>query len=140
MKKRRVNWKPGVDVGADKTLAPYFPIDVRHYGISDPTSNEKFIGVKPGSLFRIVKPLEVLPAYPQRESPPHPYLTRFDTRYPRFSKVAGPGDIAVYMGEIRVPEGQDADHVRRVLRHKFLIGGCIYVIHELDCVEPVGLE
>lgn len=66
---------------------------------------------------------------PRRESPPHPYLAEVGAPG---MQVAGTGTTAVYLGSIRVEEGDGG--VRRI-RHKFLIAGGIYIIPGLSAIE-----
>lgn len=136
--KKRVIWKKGEE-SIKKGLPPFFPaVAWSESARSDDLA--QMAGTQPGALFCVISNLELLPNYPERSSPPHPYLINEMPRVLgrlKYPMMAATGDLLVYMGEVRVPEGPTTETARRMVRHKFLLNGGVFIIYHLNAIVPV---
>lgn len=137
--KKRVIWKKGEE-SIKKGPLPFFPAGDLPPETIISDDGARMAKVQPGALFAVVNNLGLLPTYPGRSLPPHPYLVNeapassWSRRYP---SAAVAGDLLVYMGEVRVPEGPTTETVRRMVRHKFLLNGGVFIVYHLNAIVPV---
>lgn len=134
--KKRVIWKKGEE-SIKKGPLPFFPaVDLPSETIIS-VDLARMAKVQPGALFAVVNSLGLLPTYPGRSLPPHPYLVNEAHHWRRYPIEAVAGDLLVYMGEVRVPEGPTTETVRRMVRHKFLLNGGVFIVYHLNAIVPV---
>lgn len=130
-----VQWNTGIDTSVGKTLVPYTPY------FSGITYAGEF-SAQVGSLFTIEKPLseDKLQAFRDatHAKPIFPYYHDAPGGFGQ-SVLANVGDIALYLGMIRMEEGDPRalgpGRIRRMIRHKFLVNGvqAIIINTELLC-------
>ena len=121
-KRKRVNWKPGLGETA-KVLPPYYPYEITDVirRASDAAASQ-MVGVTPGALFQVTRPILRSTPYPDRVAPPFPYLLRLHgaddwiMHYYHHRVACRPGDMVVYLGEVRVEEGATFDTIRQIGR------------------------
>lgn len=135
----KVNWKTSDSGVVEKPEPlPYQP-SLAEPQITDRTRDFwESHTVPKGAMFIAVQPLALLPPHwdrAERVAPPHPYLYIGDERFNPKAVVVHAGSILTYLGEIRVEEGPSKASVRRVVRRKFLVGGQVYIVQNLDAVR-----
>lgn len=126
-RRKKVKWTDGT-TGANRRRFPFFPYGAPRRPDTNPDDVPDGGAAPPGALFIATKHLMQLPDNPDHEPPPMPYLV--PSPYPNRAIVA-PGEILVYLGELRVEEGPAWDSMRRVLRHRFLVSGRAFIVADL---------
>jgi hypothetical protein len=97
-----------------------------------------FDDFKIGDLCVFTRHATTLKGFPgRRAAPPFPYVVQAFSTTGCYPIVAKKGDVAVYMGELRVEEGITHSDVRRIIRHKFLMNGMICIIQEISIIMRV---
>lgn len=89
-----------------------------------------------GSLWRLTSPMMTSNFTAENGYQPHPHQYLFHS-YHHFDSRFFTGQLAVYIGKVRVTELTSSGQTVRIERNAFFIGDAVYMVVDFNCFEPV---
>lgn len=129
--RNKVVWKSPAELPPEAAVPKLRPFQ---YSLAGEAPLPDWMSTPPavGDGFVVTTAMNRLPPAAGMEAPPHPYLV-----LGWMGAEVSPGNIAVYVGPVRVADRGGRWGPVQHLRHSFLIGGTVYIIPDLAAVTPL---